>query len=71
MPTMQVACRYDCTCLRAHKFTGKERDAESGWDNFGKRYYSSGMGIFISPDPCGLNIKHLLNPQKWNMYCTC
>jgi RHS repeat-associated protein len=30
--------------------TGKERDAESGLDYFGARYYSSGQGRFLSPD---------------------
>ncbi len=32
-------------------FTGKERDHESGLDNFGARYNSSNMGRFESPDP--------------------
>jgi RHS repeat-associated protein len=32
-------------------FTGKERDSESGLDNFGARYDSSSMGRFMSPDP--------------------
>ncbi|MHB8889968.1 MAG: RHS repeat-associated core domain-containing protein [Acidobacteriaceae bacterium] len=32
------------------RFTGKERDAESGLDYFGARYYSSAMGRFMSPD---------------------
>ena len=32
-------------------FTGKQRDAESGLDNFGARYNSSSMGRFMSPDP--------------------
>jgi RHS repeat-associated protein len=35
----------------SHKFTGKERDSESGNDNFGARYYSSSLGRFMSPDP--------------------
>jgi RHS repeat-associated protein len=34
-----------------HHFTGKERDAESGLDFFGRRYYGSSMGRFTSPDP--------------------
>jgi RHS repeat-associated protein len=34
-----------------HKFTGKERDSESGLDNFGARYNSSSMGRLMSPDP--------------------
>ncbi|SRR6266481_5601589 len=29
-----------------YKFTGKERDAESGLDYFGARYYSNGLGRF-------------------------
>ena len=37
--------------LFAHtKFTGKERDTESGLDYFGARYYRSNMGRFMSPD---------------------
>jgi len=35
----------------AYKFTGKERDNESGLDDFGARYYASTMGRFMSPDP--------------------
>ena len=34
-----------------YKFTGKERDAETGYDYFGARYYSSLSGHFVSPDP--------------------
>ncbi|RPJ56342.1 MAG: hypothetical protein EHM23_23820, partial [Acidobacteria bacterium] len=33
-----------------HKFTGKERDPESGLDYFGARYYSGPQGRFTSPD---------------------
>jgi RHS repeat-associated protein len=50
-----------------YKFTGKERDAESGLDNFGARYDSSSMGRFMSPDPL-LNSGHPSNPQTWNRY---
>lgn len=32
------------------KFTGKERDAETGLDFFESRYYSSAQGRFTSPD---------------------
>jgi len=35
----------------AHKFTGKERDSESGLDNFGARYFAPTQGRFTSPDP--------------------
>ena len=33
---------------RIHKFTGKERDSESGLDMFGARYYGSSLGRFMS-----------------------
>ena len=49
-----------------YKFTGKERDAESGLDNFGARYYGSSMGRFMSPDkPVD---QHPEDPQSWNLY---
>ena len=31
-------------------FTGKERDAESGLDHFGARYYGSSIGRFVGPN---------------------
>ena len=33
------------------KFTGKERDVETGLDYFGARYYASGIGRWLSVDP--------------------
>jgi RHS repeat-associated protein len=33
-----------------YKFTGKERDSETGLDYFGARYYGSNMGRWILPD---------------------
>jgi len=50
------------------KFTGKERDSESGLDYFGARYMSSAQGRFTSPDPKQFNSRFLTNPQKWNKY---
>jgi RHS repeat-associated protein len=56
--TTQVAQHY--------KFTGKERDSESGLDNFGARYDASNLGRFMTPDsPSYSNHK---NPQSWNLY---
>ena len=49
-------------------FTGKERDAESGNDYFGARYYASTMGRFLSPDPSGLYYANPTNPQSLNLY---
>jgi RHS repeat-associated protein len=47
------------------KFTGKERDSESGLDNFGARYDSSSIGRFMTPDPLG---GHYEDPQTLNKY---
>jgi len=33
------------------KFTGKERDQETGYDYFGARYYSSELSVWLSVDP--------------------
>ena len=51
-----------------HHFTGKERDAESGNDYFGARYYSSAMGRWMSPDPVQYKQNRLFNPQRLNLY---
>jgi RHS repeat-associated protein len=53
------------TCPQNYKFTGKERDSESGLDNFGARYDSSQYGRFMTPDPLG---GHLEDPQTLNRY---
>jgi RHS repeat-associated protein len=47
------------------KFTGKERDDETGLDYFVARYYAAMQGRFISPDPVAGSI---LNPQSFNAY---
>jgi RHS repeat-associated protein len=47
------------------QFAGKERDAETGLDYFGARYYSSVRGRFMSPD---LVDPSLTNPQTFNRY---
>jgi RHS repeat-associated protein len=49
------------------KFTGKERDDETGLDYFGERYYSSVQGRFISVDPLMASAK-ASNPQTWNRF---
>ncbi len=52
--------------------TGKERDAESGNDYFGARYYASSMGRFMSPDWSAkqepVPYAKLDNPQSLNLY---
>jgi len=53
------------SCDSAYKFTGKERDSESGLDNFGARYDASNLGRFMSPDPL---FGHSGDPQTLNKY---
>ena len=72
---MQISFSYDSTphflhlcILIAYLYTGKERDAESGLDNFEARYYGSTMGRFMSPDPSGLVYADPRNPQSLNLY---
>jgi len=65
---MELTYQYDGLPPRVYKFTGKERDSESGLDNFGARYNSSSMGRFMSADPAGLLAVSLKNPQTWNLY---
>lgn len=52
-----------------YKFIGKERDSESGLDDFGARYYVSRLGSFMQPNPEQISgFNHLLDPQGWNGY---
>ncbi len=55
-----------------YKFTGKERDSESGLDYFGARYYSNGLGRFVTPDwsavPVPVPYADLGDPQSLNQY---
>jgi RHS repeat-associated protein len=56
------------TCPQNYKFTGKERDSESGLDNFGARYNSSQYGRFMTPDPIWVKDDRLIDPQRLNLY---
>ena len=53
------------TCPQNYKFTGYERDSESGLDYAIFRYYSSGLGRFLTADPLP---GRLNNPQSFNRY---
>jgi RHS repeat-associated protein len=73
---------YSVPCASlSYKFTGKERDAESGLDNFGARYHGSSLGRFMTPDPLPWLAwqngsdraqrrfqAYINNPQNFNMY---
>jgi RHS repeat-associated protein len=66
------AYRYDAVVAMSYKFTGKERDAESGLDEFGARYYSSSSGRFTIPDWAATAVDvpyaDFGNPQSLNLY---
>jgi RHS repeat-associated protein len=51
----------------ARKFTGYERDLETGLDHAGARYYSPPHGRFSSVDPARESMV-ARNPQSWNRY---
>lgn len=55
-----------------HKFTGKERDAESNLDYFGARYLTTSLGRFMSPDwsarPVPVPYAVVGDPQSLNLY---
>src|SRR5262249_18190294 len=55
-----------------YKFTGKERDSETGLDYFGARYYSNGLGRFITPDWAAKAAADpyaaFADPQSLNLY---
>ena len=52
-----------------YKFTGKERDTETGLDNFGARYFGNAFGRFLSPDPDQVSgFENKEDPQSWSGY---
>lgn len=55
-----------------YKFTGKERDSESGLDHFEARYYTSNIGRFMTPDwaarPTAVPYAVFGDPQSLNLY---
>ena len=68
----QLACTGSTITPTEHHFTGKERDAESGLDDFGARYYASSLGRFMSPD-WSVKVEpvpyaKLGDPQSLNLY---
>jgi RHS repeat-associated protein len=78
----RVACATNA-CFSQSRSTGKQRDTESGLDNFGARYFGGGnnLGRFMTADPLPwLGWQHgsrseqqmfaayVSNPQNFNMY---
>jgi RHS repeat-associated protein len=68
---MQISFIYDCTPRFVHsrafepsRYTGKERDTESGLDYFGARYYASSMARWMSPDLVNVTEDRMVNPSS-------
>jgi len=64
---------YTNTCPQNnYKFEGKERDTETGNDDFGARYYSNRFGRWLSADwsavPVPVPYANLTNSQTLNLY---
>jgi RHS repeat-associated protein len=64
---------YTNTCTQNnYKFEGKERDTETGNDDFGARHYSNRFGRWLSADwssvPVPVPYANLTNPQTLNLY---
>jgi RHS repeat-associated protein len=68
----RVIPSYGSANFPTQKFTGKERDSESGNDYFMARYFSSSMGGFMSPDWSAkaepVPYAKLDDPQSLNLY---
>jgi RHS repeat-associated protein len=60
------------SCSSSYKFEGKERDTETGNDDFDARYYSYRFGRWLSSDwsstPVPVPYANLSNPQSLNLY---
>ncbi|MGH9814314.1 MAG: RHS repeat-associated core domain-containing protein, partial [Candidatus Acidiferrales bacterium] len=50
-----------------YKFTGHERDGESGLDYMVARHYAFTLGRFLQPDVPFVD-QNPVNPQTWNLY---
>jgi RHS repeat-associated protein len=63
---------YCAAVAQNYKFTGKERDSESGLDYFGARHYASTVGRFMTPDwsgsPEAVPYAAFGDPQSLNLY---
>lgn len=66
-----LSCVGSADATEQH-FTGKDRDAETGLDYFGARYYSSNFGRFMTPDwaaaPTDVPYAQFGDPQSLNLY---
>jgi RHS repeat-associated protein len=56
---------YTTTCTQNYRFTGFERDGETGNDHTLYRQYEQNLGRWMSPDPVAGDVT---NPQSLNRY---
>ena len=63
--TSYRAVRSQTETPKRYRYTGKERDEESGLDYFGARYYAPWLGRWTSPDPALFNSSGRLAPAPW------
>src|SRR4029450_8490037 len=61
-------CAGNPAGAQPRRFTGKERDQETGLDYFGARYYGSRIARFTTVDPVLDQGAALGDPQRWNRY---
>jgi len=70
--TLPAACHFSEASGHWSISTGKERDTETGNDDFGARYYSNRFGRWLSADwsdiPAPVPYANLSNPQTLNLY---
>jgi RHS repeat-associated protein len=62
------ACPPPAPTSQPKRFTGKERDTETGLDYFGARYYGARLARFTTVDPATNTQESLADPQRWNRY---
>jgi len=69
---MMMQSTTTSTDANHYKFTGKELDDETGLYNYGARYYSPGLGRFMTPDwsarPTPIPYANIFDPQTLNLY---
>lgn len=65
--TRTTAMKYVTNTALTQRFTGKERDTETGLDYFGARYLSGVLGRWTGADAPFAD-QHVSDPQSWNLY---
>jgi RHS repeat-associated protein len=56
--------RHDSPYQTPYKFSGKEKDEESGYSYFGARYYDSDLSVWLSVDPMA-HLRSWVSPYSY------